>query len=138
MEGPPLEADGDACGIARRMTKSKQEAPHFYVSTEVRLDGCTRYRRRDRAASPRESRRPSRLSAPALVSLATQPRINSVWTDDGLLEADEINVAVAIALDGGLIAPALLGADRMTFARPRRRSAISSHAPRADASSPPS
>ena len=31
----------------------------------------------------------------------------------GLLEADEINVGVAIALDDGLIAPALLGADRL-------------------------
>src|SRR5262249_7034275 len=35
---------------------------------------------------------------------------NSVWTDDGLLEADEINLGIAIALEDGLLAPALLGA----------------------------
>jgi pyruvate dehydrogenase E2 component (dihydrolipoamide acetyltransferase) len=43
------------------------------------------------------------------VSLRAIPIFNSVWTDGGLLMAEEINVGVAVALEGGLIAPAVLG-----------------------------
>src|SRR5450759_3016248 len=38
---------------------------------------------------------------------------NSVATEDGYVIIDSVNVGVAIALDDGLVAPALLDADRM-------------------------
>src|SRR5580693_4645094 len=102
--------------IARRMTKSKQEAPHFYASTEVRLAPVHAL-----IAAEIERQPTGRITTTvalvraAAASLCDEPRLNSVWTDDGLLEADEINVAVAIALGGGVIAPALLGVDRLDF-----------------------
>jgi pyruvate dehydrogenase E2 component (dihydrolipoamide acetyltransferase) len=46
-------------------------------------------------------------------ALAEHRKFNAVWTKEGLLEADDINVGVAIGLDDGLVAPALLGADRL-------------------------
>jgi pyruvate dehydrogenase E2 component (dihydrolipoamide acetyltransferase) len=102
--------------IARRMTESKQQAPHFYVSTEVRLDAV------DALIAAENAHRPSQrvTTTVALVravaaALRDEPRMNSVWTDEGLLEADEVNVGVAIALEGGLIAPALLAVDRLDF-----------------------
>jgi pyruvate dehydrogenase E2 component (dihydrolipoamide acetyltransferase) len=97
--------------IARRMTESKQQAPHFYVSTEIEMDAVSALIARENAQSP-----DARVTATAALvqacaaALRAHPQLNRVWTADGLLETDEINVGVAIALDDGLIAPALLGA----------------------------
>ncbi len=99
-------------GIARRMVESKQQAPHFYVQAEVAVDGV-----RDRLAAlnadpagPRITMTVALVRA-CIAALREQPKLNSVWTPEGLLQADEINVGIAIALDDGLVAPALLGAD---------------------------
>jgi len=116
MEGRLSQPTPMRSAIARRMTESKQRAPHFYVSTEVRVDAVEALTATENARQPSQ-----RVTATvALVravaaALRDEPRMNSVWTDDGLLEADEVNVGVAIALEGGLIAPALLGVDRLDF-----------------------
>ena len=125
---PPVPQTPDAQGGRRRMTDSKQQAPHFYVQTEID-DG-----RAARACSTPRTRAPAvRVTATAalvracVAALRQQPRFNSVWTDEGLLEADEINVGIAIALDDGLIAPALLGGGPpRPRGRPPRRWATSS------------
>jgi pyruvate dehydrogenase E2 component (dihydrolipoamide acetyltransferase) len=116
VEGRLSKPTAMRAAIARRMTKSKQEAPHFYVSTEVRLDPVHALIAAEIERQPAERITTTvALVRAAAAALCDEPRLNSVWTDDGLLEADEINVGVAIALDGGLIAPALLGVDRMDF-----------------------
>ena len=102
------------------MAESKQQAPHFYVQTEVTMDGVSRAASRLNEA--RSDRRASRVTA-ALVracaaALRAAPRFNGVWTEDGLLQADEINIGIAIALEDGLLAPALLGADRLDLSGP--------------------
>src|SRR5436305_15314807 len=99
-------------GIARRMVESKQQAPHFYVQTEVAVDAV-----RERLAALNEDADAPRVTMTAALVLAcaaalgAHPKFNSVWTPDGLFQADEINIGIAIALDDGLVAPALPGAD---------------------------
>lgn len=96
------------------MLKSKLEAPHFYVQTEVPVDDV-----RARLDALNASEPPARVTLTvALVracvaALAEHPRVNSVWTDDGLLQAHEVNLGIAVALDDGLLAPALLSVDRL-------------------------
>ena len=46
-------------------------------------------------------------------ALREHPQFNAIWTEDGLLQADDVNVGIAIALDDGLVAPALLTVDRL-------------------------
>jgi pyruvate dehydrogenase E2 component (dihydrolipoamide acetyltransferase) len=117
MEGRLIEQSRMRAGIARLMVESKQQAPHFYVQTEVVVDGI-----RERLAAWRndeDAARPTMTAAlvrACVAALAAHPRLNSVWTPDGLLEADEINVGIAIALEEGLVAPALLGADSLDLA----------------------
>jgi pyruvate dehydrogenase E2 component (dihydrolipoamide acetyltransferase) len=112
MDGRLVEQTRMRAGVGRRMTESKQQVPHFYVQTEVRVDAL-----RARLAELKESAGHVRVTMTvALVracvaALREHPRFNSVWTPEGLLEADEVNVGIAIALDDGLLAPALLGAD---------------------------
>jgi pyruvate dehydrogenase E2 component (dihydrolipoamide acetyltransferase) len=111
MDGRLIEQTRMRAGIARRMVESKQHAPHFYVQTEVIVDAL-----RDHLATLRvEDDAPRVTMTAALVracvtALRAHPRVNSVWTPDGLLEAADINVGIAIALDEGLVAPALLDA----------------------------
>jgi pyruvate dehydrogenase E2 component (dihydrolipoamide acetyltransferase) len=111
MNGKIVEQTRMRAGIARRMVESKQQAPHFYVQTEVPVDAV-----RDRIAALNEGADARVTMTAALVlacvaALRAQPKFNSIWTPDGLFQADEINVGIAIALDDGLVAPALLGAD---------------------------
>lgn len=112
MNGKLVEQTRMRSGIARRMTESKQQAPHFYVQTEVAVDGVARRLAELNAegSGPRTTMTVALLRA-CVAALVAHPRVNSIWTKEGLLQADEVNIGIAIALDDGLVAPALLGAD---------------------------
>jgi pyruvate dehydrogenase E2 component (dihydrolipoamide acetyltransferase) len=96
--------------IARRMSDSKRNAPHFYVSADLEMDHLTTAV--EEANRGRE--RDERLTVTAYLvrasadSLTRYPALNAVWTDDGPVLVEQVNMGVAIALDDGLIAPALL------------------------------
>jgi pyruvate dehydrogenase E2 component (dihydrolipoamide acetyltransferase) len=101
-------------GIARRMVESKQQVPHFYEQSEVTMDPLLA-----RLRQLNDAERPARISVTAALvracseALRAHPAFNGVWTENGVLQADEINIGVAIALDEGLLAPAIAGADRL-------------------------
>ncbi len=96
--------------LARAMSKSKREAPHFYVSTEARLDDLLR--RLEEFNDGRSGG--DRISLTAVIlhvaagALVAHPHLNAHWTEDGLALADAVNVGVAVAVDDGLVAPAVL------------------------------
>ena len=96
--------------ISRRMTESKQHVPHFYLSTEIEMDGLL-----DAADLANEGRaREDRVTVTAFLlravalTLAEHPAFNATWNGDVIERVDAINIGVAIALPDGLIAPALL------------------------------
>jgi pyruvate dehydrogenase E2 component (dihydrolipoamide acetyltransferase) len=103
--------------IARRMTESKTTVPHFYVAADVCLDAALELVRAENEASGPDER----ISVTAVLvracagALVANPAFNAVWADDGLIHAEAVNVGVAIALDEGLLAPAVLGADALTL-----------------------
>ncbi|MBF6606067.1 MAG: 2-oxo acid dehydrogenase subunit E2 [Chloroflexi bacterium] len=96
--------------IARRMVHSKQVAPHFYVSVEVDMTAVLESAaRRNAGHAPDERVTVTAYLLRALaMSLASHRAFNAIWADDELRLVDAINIGVAIALDDGLIAPALL------------------------------
>lgn len=114
MDGRLVQPTRMRAGIAHRMQESKQQAPHFYAQAEITMDPLLAELERLNASEP-----PVRITVTAALvracaeALGTHRMFNSVWTDEGLLEADEINISIAVALDEGLLAPALLGADRL-------------------------
>jgi pyruvate dehydrogenase E2 component (dihydrolipoamide acetyltransferase) len=113
MDGRLVEQTKMRAAIARRMVESKQQAPHFYVQTEVAVDGV-----RDRLRALNERGETHATMTVALVratveALRRHPKLNSVWTPDGLLQADPVNLGIAVALDDGLVAPALLDAQEL-------------------------
>ena len=96
--------------IARRMADSKRETPHFYVQTDVEMDSLLDLLDRLNAGRPRETRLTVTgfLIRAVAQTLAEHASFNAVWNAGVLEEIDAINIGVAIALDDGLIAPALL------------------------------
>lgn len=96
--------------IARRMSDSKRAAPHFYVSAELEMDGVLAAVDEANRDRPRDER----LTITAYLvraiadSLTRFESLNAVWTEEGLEIVEKVNMGVAIALDDGLIAPALL------------------------------
>lgn len=96
--------------IARRMVESKQQIPHFYLSTEIEMDALLATAdaaNTDRAREDRVTVTAYLLRAVAL-TLAEHPAFNATWNGPVIEQVDAINIGVAIALDDGLIAPALL------------------------------
>jgi pyruvate dehydrogenase E2 component (dihydrolipoamide acetyltransferase) len=96
--------------IARSMAASKREIPHFYVSADIAMDPLL--------ATARElnSRRDGgpKITVTALLlhrlaaTLTAHPAFNAVATEEGFVRVEPVNIGVAIALDEGLIAPAIL------------------------------
>lgn len=96
--------------IARRMSQSKQQAPHFYISCEIEMDAALatlELLNRSRHPEDRISLTAVLLKAVAL-SLAEAPEFNAHWTDSGHELIADINIGVAMDLPAGLIAPAIL------------------------------
>lgn len=96
--------------IARRMVQSKQHAPHFYVSNEIEMDaliGAAERHNAGRDPGARVTLTAYLIRAVAL-SLLEHPAFNAAWAGETLERWDAVNVGVAIAVDDGLIAPALL------------------------------
>lgn len=96
--------------IARTMTTSKREIPHFYVSADIAMDpvlATARELTASRGDGPK-------ITVTALLlhrlaaALNAHPAFNSVATEEGFVQVDAINLGIAIALDDGLIAPAIL------------------------------
>ena len=113
-EGTLVEFTRMRNAIARRMVKSKQEAPHFYVATEVEVDAAVAETGRLAAESGQRVTLTSLLVRASAAALREHPELNAVWSEEGLVRMNAINVGVAIALDDGLIAPALLGCDALS------------------------
>jgi pyruvate dehydrogenase E2 component (dihydrolipoamide acetyltransferase) len=92
------------------MVESKTTAPHFYLSTDIEMDGlldAVDVANQGRAREDRVTVTAFLLRAVAL-TLAEHPAFNAAWNGEVVERWDAINIGVAIALDEGLIAPALL------------------------------
>ncbi|HVJ51529.1 MAG TPA: pyruvate dehydrogenase complex dihydrolipoamide acetyltransferase [Aliidongia sp.] len=93
--------------IARRLTEAKQTVPHFYLTIECQIDELLKVRAElnGRAGDQyRLSVNDFVIRASAL-ALKKVPAANASWSDDGILMWRQADVAVAVAIEGGLITP---------------------------------
>jgi pyruvate dehydrogenase E2 component (dihydrolipoamide acetyltransferase) len=99
--------------IARRMTDSKQQAPHFYESVEIEMDALLAELAVHNAGRAKEERATvtAAIVRALAIALRAHPAFNAVWAGDELEHVDAVNVGVAIDLEDGLIAPAILGCE---------------------------
>jgi pyruvate dehydrogenase E2 component (dihydrolipoamide acetyltransferase) len=96
--------------IARRMAQSKREAPHYYITVDVDMAAAEDVRHQlndELRRKPHVSTNDFIVKASA-VALARHPVFNSLFVGDQIQQHGAINVCLAVALDDGLIAPAIL------------------------------
>jgi pyruvate dehydrogenase E2 component (dihydrolipoamide acetyltransferase) len=103
--------------IARRLTESKQTIPHFYLTVDCEIDELLKFRTELNAKSDayRISVNDFVIRATAL-ALRQVPAANASWSDEAILLWDSVDIAVAVALDDGLITPIVKNADRKGLA----------------------
>ncbi|MGK2866778.1 MAG: dihydrolipoamide acetyltransferase family protein [Mycobacterium sp.] len=99
--------------IARRLTESKTTVPHFYVSAECRVDALLELRRNVNAAAPAKVSVNDFILKAVAAALVEVPEANSIWHGDSIRQFDGADIAVAVAVDGGLLTPVLRGVDRL-------------------------
>jgi len=103
--------------IARRLSESKQTVPHFYMSADCAIDELLKVR------ATLNEKSPSRISVNDFVirasalALRQVPAANASWSDDAILLWERVDVAVAVALDDGLITPIVKAADQKGLAQ---------------------
>ncbi|MFT9440368.1 MAG: pyruvate dehydrogenase complex dihydrolipoamide acetyltransferase [Acetobacter papayae] len=103
--------------IARRLTESKANVPHFYVSIDVELDALMALRAQLNALAEGEGEDGVKLSVndmlikASAVALKKVPTVNAYYTEEGILLHEDADISVAVSLDDGLITPIVRKAD---------------------------
>jgi pyruvate dehydrogenase E2 component (dihydrolipoamide acetyltransferase) len=117
-QAPRAPFDEMRKAIAAAMTRSKQTIPHFYVSETIDLQPATDWLARRNADAPPAERVliGALFVRAAALAAARVPSTNGKFTDGAFHPAEGVNAGVAIALrGGGLVAPALIGADTLSL-----------------------
>src|SRR4029077_4126288 len=102
--------------VGERMTKSKQTAPHFYLSMDTDMTEITR--QRNTLKEKGESLVPSIndfILAACARALRDFPSLNAAFTDHGVEIYSDINIGMAVALEEGLVVPVIRNADRLAL-----------------------
>ena len=100
--------------IARRLTESKQQVPHIYLTVDVRLDALLKLRSELNASlAPRDVKLSVNdlLIKAQAIALMQVPECNVQFAGDQLLKFSRADISVAVSIPSGLITPIIKGAD---------------------------
>jgi pyruvate dehydrogenase E2 component (dihydrolipoamide acetyltransferase) len=110
--------------VAKRLTESKQTVPHFYLTVECELNRLLDMRKEinfDAESTAGKDKKPAyKLSVNDFVIKASAmalkkiPAANASWTDEAILQFNNVDISVAVAIEGGLITPIVKNADQKT------------------------
>jgi pyruvate dehydrogenase E2 component (dihydrolipoamide acetyltransferase) len=113
-----IPLDGMRKTIAARLTEAKQTIPHFYLRRDIRIDDLLSFRAQiNKQLEPRGVK----LSVNDFIikacanALQAVPAANAVWAGDRVLQLTPSDVAVAVAIEGGLFTPVLKDADKKSL-----------------------
>ena len=115
-----VSLDGMRKTIAARLQEAKQTIPHFYLRRDILLDDLMKFRAQ---LNKSLETRGIKLSVNDFIikacALALQdvPDCNAVWAGDRVLKLKPSDVAVAVAIEGGLFTPVLRDADSKTLSK---------------------
>jgi pyruvate dehydrogenase E2 component (dihydrolipoamide acetyltransferase) len=109
-----VKLDGMRKTVAARLTEAKQTIPHFYLRRDIKLDALLKFRSQ---LNKQLEGRGVKLSVNDFIikacalALQSVPDANAVWAGDRMLKLKPSDVAVAVAVDGGLFTPVLKDAE---------------------------
>ncbi len=109
-----IQLDGMRKTIAARLGEAKQTIPHFYLRRDIKLDALLKFRSQ---LNKQLEGRGVKLSVNDFIikavanALQQVPACNAVWAGDRVLQLKPSDVAMAVAIEGGLFTPVLQDAD---------------------------
>jgi pyruvate dehydrogenase E2 component (dihydrolipoamide acetyltransferase) len=101
--------------IARRLTESKQQVPHFYLTIDVDADALFELRARLNADLGRKVSFNDLVVKAVAVAIGRAPEVNAQFTPDSLIYHRRVDLSVAVAVDDGLVTPVLRNADQKSL-----------------------
>jgi pyruvate dehydrogenase E2 component (dihydrolipoamide acetyltransferase) len=115
--------DGMRKVVAARLTESKQTVPHFYLTLDCKIDALLAAREQINASAPKgkDGKPGYKLSVNDFVmkawavALQRVPMANATWAGDSILYHKRSDVAVAVAVPGGLFTPVVKSCDTKTL-----------------------
>ncbi len=108
--------------IAKRLTESKQNLPHFYLTTDINAKQLEVFREEINISkdtfygkdAPKVSVNDILIKAVAS-ALKFHPQVNASWQGDSILQHGRIDIGVAVSLEGGLLTPVIRNADQKSI-----------------------
>jgi len=112
--------DGMRKTIARRLTESFRDVPHFPLTIDIELDGLLAARSKINSLLEGQGVKVSVndiVIKAAAVALKRVPEANASYTPEGIAMHKHADIAVAVAIDGGLITPIIRAAETKGLAQ---------------------
>lgn len=109
-----IALDGMRKTIAARLTEAKQSIPHFYLRRDIQLDALLKFRstlNKELAARDVKLSVNDFIIKACALALQQVPTANAVWAGDRVFQLKPSDVAVAVAIEGGLFTPVLRDSD---------------------------
>ncbi|WKK18224.1 pyruvate dehydrogenase complex dihydrolipoamide acetyltransferase [Achromobacter insolitus] len=97
--------------IARRLTESKQNVPHFYLTVDCRMDALLALRAQANQGGTVKLSVNDFIVRAAALALREVPEVNASWQEDAVEYHAGADISVAVATDGGLVTPIVRDAD---------------------------
>jgi pyruvate dehydrogenase E2 component (dihydrolipoamide acetyltransferase) len=101
--------------IAKRLTESKQLVPHFYLTIDCEIDALLALRKSVNEVAPAKVSVNDCVIRAVALALKKVPAANASWTDEAILQYENIDVSVAVASPQGLVTPIIKRADVKTL-----------------------
>lgn len=117
--GEPVELGKMRRAIAHRMSLSKQTQPHYYLTLDIDMTDALAFRTQLNAGLPEGHRVTINdlIVKACALALERHPKFNAAFREDGLEMHERINICIGIALEEGLIAPAVLDCQAKSLGR---------------------
>ena len=111
-EGQDVKVSQMRKTIARRLSESKYTNPHFYETIDIDMKHAIEARNRLNEISEVKISFNDIIVKACAVALRKHPYVNSSWMDDVIRQHGDVNVAVAVAIEEGLMTPVIKHADK--------------------------
>lgn len=97
--------------ITRRLSASKYEAPHFYLTMDIDMDKAVEARKSINEVAPAKISFNDIVIKAAATALRQHPEVNASWQGDTIRYNHHIHMGVAVAVAEGLVVPVIRFAD---------------------------
>ncbi len=103
--------------IAEKLTKVKQDVPHFYMSTRVDVTSLVALRKQlnDNATADTKVTVTDMLVKAIAVAMRDEPEVNVMWNNGSIRHFNTVDISIAVATENGIITPIIWDADKKSL-----------------------